>query len=224
LEEGRVRVIVWSESTEPRSVYPRGIHGELTGYLNGILGVTAQSSQLSDPDNGLSERALSKTDVLVWWGHAKHAEVPDEVARRVKRRVEEGGMGFVPLHSAHFSKPFIGLMGTKCGLGSWREDGRSEYVHVHDPSHPIARGIKDFVLPQEEMYGEPFDVPKPESVVFTSIFEADGAIFRSGLTWAVGRGRVFYFRPGHETHPTFMDANVRKAIGNAVFWAARRSP
>jgi len=136
--------------------------------------------------------------MLVWWGHAKHGEVSDKVADVVVRRVREEGMGFIPLHSSHFSKPFIKLMGTKCSLGSWREDGKSEYLHVFDPSHQIAQGIRDFTLPKEEMYGEPFDVPKPESLIFVSTFEADGAIFRSGMTWTVGKGRIFYFMPGHE--------------------------
>lgn len=157
---------------------------------------------------------------MVWWGHQKHDKVPDEVVNRVVKRVKNDGMCFIPLHSSHLSKPFISLMGTKCKLGSWREDGKQEYIHVFNRKHPIANEIKDFIIEQEEMYGEPFEVPKPEDVIFVSIFEADGAIFRSGLTWKVGKGKVFYFRPGHETYPTYRNENVKRIIKNAVLWGA----
>ena len=217
-----IRVLVWSELTEPKTVYPNGISGELAAYLNTVPGVIAKTSELSSPECGLANEVLDSTDVLVWWGHAKHDLVSDASVERVVKRVREYGMGFIPLHSSHFSKPFKTLMGTKCALGSWREDGKSENVHVLDRSHPIAQGVKDFVLPQEEMYGEPFDVPKPESLVFISVFHTDGAIFRSGMTWTAGKGKIFYFRPGHESYPSFRDANVRIIIKNAVLWTASR--
>ncbi len=220
MTSGNIRVLVWSEFSEPKTVYPKGIHGELADYLNSVPGIVAKTSELSKPECGLGNEVLDSVDVLVWWGHAKHALVSDDVVDRVVKRIREDGMGFIPLHSSHFSKPFIRLMATKCSLGSWREDGRPEYVHVFDPSHPIAQGVKDFTLPQEEMYGEPFEVPKPESLVLISIFDADGAIFRSGMTWKAGKGRIFYLRPGHESHLTFRDVNVRTIIKNAVFWTA----
>lgn len=213
-----VNVLVWSEFTEPRAVYPKGIHGELADYLNGVPAIRAVTSQISDPGAGLGNDILSRADVLIWWGHQKHAQVPEEAVERIVRRVRNEGMGFIALHSSHFSKPFIKLMGTKCSLGSWREDGKSERVHVVDRFHPISQGVSDFILPNEEMYGEPFDVPRPSNLVLVSIFDTDGAIFRSGMTWTVDKGKVFYFRPGHETFPTFRDPNVRLIIKNAVQW------
>jgi|YelNatPaOPRAMG01_1025707.scaffolds.fasta_scaffold05348_8 trehalose utilization protein len=219
--ERKIKVLVWSEGTEPKSVYPNGINGEIASFLRELPNVEVYTSSFNDSEFGLSERTLFGVDVLVWWGHQKHDKVPDEIVSRIVKRVKNDGMGFIPLHSSHFSKPFISLMGTKCKLGSWREDGRPEYVHVFNRKHPIASGIEDFVIEQEEMYGEPFEVPKPDDVVFVSIFEADGAIFRSGLTWKVGKGKVFYFRPGHETYPTYRNENVKRIIKNAVLWVAR---
>ncbi len=215
-----LNVLAWSEFTEPKGVYPKGIHGELADYLNRVPGVRAVTSQISDPDSGLNEEILSRADVLIWWGHQKHAQVPEEAVERVVGRVRNEGMGFIALHSSHFSKPFIKLMGTKCSLGSWREDGKSERVHIVDRFHPISQGVSDFILPKEEMYGEPFDIPRPKDLVLVSVFETDGAVFRSGLTWTAGKGKIFYFRAGHETFPTFRDPNVQLIIKNAVHWVA----
>jgi trehalose utilization protein len=217
----KVRVLVWSEFTEPKEVYPEGIHGEIASFLNSHPSISARTSQLSDVAYGLSQEALDGTDVLFWWGHAKHNEVGDDAVERVVTRVRDGGMGFVPIHSSHFSKPFIALMGTKCSLGSWDEDGLPERVHVETPDHPIAKGIRDFIIERTETYAEPFDVPVPKDVVFTSVFH-DGTRFRSGLTWEVGKGRIFYFRPGHETYPIMMNPSVRRILTNAALWAARR--
>ncbi|MEM1557184.1 MAG: ThuA domain-containing protein [Thermoproteota archaeon] len=216
-----VRVLVWSERTEPEQHYPNGINGAIASFLNS-QGMEARASSLNDPGQGLNLELLNYVDVLVWWGHSKHGEVDDDNVENIVKRVRENGMGFIALHSAHFSKPFKTLLGTDCSLGSWREDGLPELIHVFNKKHPIARGIKDFILKSEEMYGEPFAVPKPQDMVFISIFEADGAIFRSGLTWRIGKGRVFYFRPGHETYPTFRNRNVLKILKNAVLWAAGR--
>ena len=128
-------------------------------------------------------------------------------------------MGLIVLHSGHHSKIFRRLMGTTADL-TWREAGERERLWVVDPSHPIAEGLgTSFVLAEEEMYGEPFDVPAPDRLVLVSWFQG-GEVFRSGCCYLRGRGRVFYFRPGHETHPTYFDANVRRVIANAVRWAA----
>jgi len=218
----KIKVLVWSEGTEPKSVYKDGINGEIANYLRKFNDFEVRTSYLSDKDFGLSEELLKDTDVLIWWGHAKHNAVPDDVAKKVVKRVKEEGMGFISLHSSHFSKPFVFLLGTKCSLGSWREDGKPERVYVLEKDHPIAKGIENFVIEKEEMYGEPFDVPKPDNVIFVSIFEADGAVFRSGLTWKIGKGKVFYFRPGHETYPTYKNENVLKIIRNAILWANAR--
>ncbi|MGH6861124.1 MAG: ThuA domain-containing protein, partial [Phyllobacterium sp.] len=68
------------------------------------------------------------------------------------------------------------------------------------------------------MYGEPFSVPEPLETVFVSWFQG-GEVFRSGLTYRKGAGNVFYFRPGHETYPTYHDETVGLVLRNAVNWA-----
>lgn len=222
-----IRVLVWSEFTEPKSVYPQGIHGEIARYLNTDPNVHAKTVQLTDEYCGVSREALEETDVLFWWGHEKHEAVDDETVERVVRRVRVGGMGFVSLHSSEGAKPFIALMGTSCniGSGSGRGDGEPERIKVVAPYHRIAEGVKDFVVPKTEMFEEPFDVPKPEEVVFESTFE-DNPLYAPttfrfcGCTWTVGKGRVFYFRPGHETFPIYRNKNVQRILLNATYWAA----
>jgi trehalose utilization protein len=128
-------------------------------------------------------------------------------------------MGLICLHSAHFSKIFRRLMGTTCNL-KWREAGERERIWVIDRAHPIAEGLGEyFEIPHAEMYGEPFDIPQPDELVFVSWFQG-GEVFRSGCCFHRGRGKVFYFRPGHETHPIFYQAEVLKVMANAVRWAA----
>ena len=162
-----------------------------------------------DNVNDITEELLAKTDVMLWWGHIAHHMVPDEVSNRVAQAVQKG-MGFIALHSAHMSKPFRQLMGTSCTL-KWRDDD-SERLWVTAPSHPIAEGLPEhFELPQEEMYGEFFDIPKPDDVVFMGWFTG-GELFRSGVTFNRGLGRVFYFQPGHEAFPTYFNENVERII------------
>jgi trehalose utilization protein len=121
------------------------------------------TATLQEPDHGLTEERLAKTDVLTWWGHMAHGLVEDRIAERVQKRVLEG-MGLIVLHSGHYSKVFKRLMGTTCSL-TWREADERERLWVCNPGHPIARGIdRYFELPQEEMYGEPFGVPAFERV------------------------------------------------------------
>ena len=144
----------------------------------------------------------------------KHGLVPDEVAALVRDAVLEG-MGAIFLHSAHHSKPFKLLMGTSCNL-TWREDGDSEIVWVIDPSHPITRGIdRAFYLPAEETYGEPFVIPEPEKTLLIGNYSG-GEVFRSGVLYQRGNGKIFYFQPGHETFPTFKIPAVQTVIKNAV--------
>jgi len=219
-----VRVTVWNEfrqeHTDPpvQAIYPDGIHAAIAAGLREHDGFEVRTATLDEHDQGLSDAVLAETDVLTWWGHVAHPEVADEVVDRVQARVLDG-MGLIVLHAGHFSKIFKRLMGTSCDL-KWREDGRRERLWVVDPSHPIAEGVgESFVLAEEEMYGEHFDIPPPDELVFVSWFEG-GEVFRSGCTYRRGRGRVFYFRPGHETHPTYSDANVRQVIANAARWAA----
>ncbi len=218
-----IRVTVWNEGRHEqthdavKAVYPNGMHTVIADYLNGQPGITARTATLDMPEHGLTEEVLANTDVLTWWGHVAHDEVDDAIIERVAQRVWDG-MGIIFLHSAHFSKMFKRLMGTSCQL-KWREANEKERLWVVDPTHPIAAGLGDyFELPHEEMYGEMFDIPVPDQLVFISWFQG-GEVFRSGCCFTRGKGKIFYFRPGHETHPTYYDANVQRVIGNAVRWA-----
>jgi len=219
---GPIRVLCWSDWSEPKEVYPKGINGEIAEYLNGVEGMAARTGQLSDPEQGLSAEALAETDVLVWFGHSHHREVSDESVERVVKRITDGGMGFVPLHSSHMCRPVTTLWGTSGEIASWREADEWQRVEVRAPDHPVAEGVEEFVVPHDEMYSEPFDIPEPDTLVFYSHFEG-GEEFRSGCAWERGKGRVFYFQPGHETQPAFQQAEIRKVIVNAVRWCARRT-
>ena len=217
------RVTVWTERRQDqtdaavRAVYPDGIDAAIAEGL-GEAGFEVRTANLDEPEQGLSDEVLAATDVLTWWGHVAHGDVDDAVVERVQRRVLDG-MGLIVLHSGHHSKIFRRLMGTSGDL-KWREAGERERIWVIDRAHPISAGLGDsFVLEHEEMYGEPFDVPAPDRLILVSWFTG-GEVFRSGCCYLRGRGRVFYFRPGHETHPTYFDANVRRVIANAVHWAA----
>ncbi|WP_347548986.1 ThuA domain-containing protein [Pseudalkalibacillus hwajinpoensis] len=216
-----INVTVWNEnrheqkSEEVRNVYPNGIHGAIADFLKDDFEV--RTAKLDEPEHGLSEEVLNGTDVLLWWGHIAHEEVSDEVVNRVHQRVLDG-MGLIVLHSGHFSKIFKKLMGTGCDL-KWREADEKERMWVIDPTHPIAEGLGETIeLEREEMYGEHFDIPAPDELVFVSWFEG-GEVFRSGCTYKRGQGKVFYFRPGHETYPTYYHEDVQRVLKNAVSWA-----
>ena len=215
----KLRVLVWSEGTAPRSVYPGDVDGAIGDHLRRLPGLEIAQARLTDPSSGLSDQALDAADVLIWWGRLRHAEVPDARARAVADRVRAGQLGFVALHASCESKPFQDLMGCTCEPGGWRDDGRAERVTIEKPDHEIARGVAPFTIPRTAMYLEPFKVPQPEAVVLVSRFEG-GETFRSGLTWTVGRGRVAYFRPGHDAFPVLFHPSVRKVIANAARWAA----
>jgi trehalose utilization protein len=218
-----LRVTVWGENVHEQKnkvvaeVYPLTMHGTIAAALNKDPAFKATAGTLQDPEHGLSVEKIAETDVLIWWGHAAHGQVDDKIVERVCDAVW-GGMGIIFLHSAHFAKPFKRLMGAPCNL-TWREAGERERLWVTSRQHPIAQGLPDhFELENEEMYGEPFGVPEPLETVFISWFQG-GEVFRSGLTYRRGAGNIFYFRPGHETYPTYHDANVQKVISNAVKWA-----
>jgi len=218
------RVTVWNEYRHEREhdvvadVYPDGIHAVLADALE-ARGHEVQTATLDEDEHGLTDDVLAETDVLTWWGHAAHDEVDEGVARRVQAAVTDDGLGFLPMHSAHYSKPFKRLMGTPCDL-KWREVGERERVWVVDAGHPVAEGVDDyFEVPDAEMYGEPFAIPEPDRLVFVSWFEG-GDVFRSGCCYHRGNGRVFYFRPGHETYPVYHQEPVQHVLGNAVEWLA----
>ena len=220
------KVLIWNENVhevekpEVASIYPQGIHGAIKEGLNELLPADfeVQTATLEEPEHGLPDSRLEETDVLLWWGHMAHDQVADDIVARVQQRVLEG-MGFIALHSAHASKVFQRLMGTGCML-RWRDVGEHEKIWVVDPSHPIATGIgnEHFEIPRAEMYGEFFDIPQPEQLVFISWFEG-GEVFRSGCTWRRGKGKIFYFRPGHETFPIYHQQEVKRVLANAVKWA-----
>jgi trehalose utilization protein len=221
-----VRVTVWGENVHEqrdesvRAIYPEGMHATIAGAIAAGLGERAvvRTATLQEPEHGLGERVLAETDVLTWWGHAAHDEVDDGVVARVKDRVL-GGMGLLALHSAHYSKLFKALMGTSCGL-NWRNEGERELVWTVAPSHPIAAGVPHpLVIDAQEMYGEPFEIPQPDELVFISSF-AGGEVFRGGCCFTRGRGRIFYFSPGDQEYPVYHHPDIQRVLANAVLWAA----
>lgn len=219
-----IRVTVWNENVHEkenpkvREVYPDGLHEAIAkGISNDDFVV--RTATLDQPEHGLGGDVLDNTDVLIWWGHKAHDQVRDEIVDRVHRRILDG-MGLIVLHSGHFSKIFKKLMGTSCDL-KWREVGEKERIWVVDPAHPIAAGLDACLeLEQEEMYGEHFDIPVPDELVMISWFE-DGEVLRSGCTYHRGNGKIFYFRPGHETFPTYHNKQVLQVIRNGIRWTAQ---
>lgn len=223
-----IRVTVWNEFRHEKKnpkiaeIYPNGMHEAIAAHLRRNTDLQVRTAWLDQPEHGLAEDALSGTDVLIWWGHIAHHEVQDAIVDRVHKAVLKG-MGIVVLHSGHFSKIFRRLMGTSCEL-KWREADEREILWVTRPGHQIVRDIDDhFIIEKEEMYGEYFDIPEPECTFLISSF-AGGEVFRSGCAWTRGAGRVVYFRPGHESYPTYHDRNVLKVIENAVRWASPAQP
>lgn len=226
-----MRVLIWNEGqheTQKGSVaariYPDGMHGAIAAGLRKHLGpdVDIRTATLADPEQGLAAADLAATDVLLWWGHEAHAAVADEAVARVITRVNEG-MGFLPLHSAHYSKPFTRLMGTTCSL-NWRNDNDRELVWTVNPTHPIAAGVPHpLIVDGQEMYGEYFDIPAPDELVFVSSFSG-GEVFRSGVTFTRGLGRIFYFSPGDQEYPVYHHPDVQRVLANGILWAAPRLP
>lgn len=219
-----IRVTIWNEYRHEKKhkavaeIYPQGIHGTLAAALREANLTSIRTATLDDPEHGLTTEMLDATDVLVWWGHGAQREITDEEARRVHQRVLDG-MGLVVLHSGHLAKFFQLLLGTTCEH-KWREANDHERIWVVAPDHPIASGLDEyFEIANEEMYGEPFNVPPPETLVFISWFSG-GEVFRSGCCYSRGRGKIFYFRPGHESWPTYHHPQVQRVIANAVYWAA----
>ena len=220
----KLRITVWNEGRHEKTnetikkIYPDGMHGAIAKYLKTHKDFEVRTATLDDPDHGLGGDVLATTDVLTWWGHMAHGEVRDDIVDKVCARVLEG-MGLIVLHSGHYSKPFRKLMGTTCSL-KWREMGEKERIWVLEPGHPVVAGIGEYIeIPHEEMYGERFDVPAPDTLVLVSWF-AGGEVFRSGCCYHRSKGKVFYFRPGHESYPTYYHEGVLKIIANACRWAA----
>ncbi|HEX5859471.1 MAG TPA: ThuA domain-containing protein [Microbacterium sp.] len=227
MTDSPLRVLVWNENIhestgDEKAIahYPDGIHTVIADGLRSQLGAAAEvaTATLQEPEHGLTQEVVDRTDVLLWWGHAGHDQVADEVVDRVHEAVL-GGMGLLVLHSGHYSKIFKRLMGTTCSL-KWRNDGERELVWTVAPRHPIAEGVPHpIVIPEQEMYGEFFDIPAPDETVFLSTFEG-GEVFRSGVTYSRGMGRVFYFSPGDQEFPVYHHADVQRVLANGVRWAA----
>jgi trehalose utilization protein len=222
----RINVTVWNEFRHEKSnetvkaVYPLGMHVVIGDALKKNADISVRYATLDEPEHGLTQDVVDSTDVLIWWGHCAHGEVSDEIVRRVQKRVLEG-MGLIVLHSGHFSKIFKTMMGTNCSL-KWRVASEKERLWNLEPGHPITEGIGEYIeLPNTEMYGERFDIPTPDKLIFVSWFEG-GEVFRSGCCWERGHGRIFYFRPGHETYPIYHNEQIQKVLTNAVRWARPR--
>ena len=226
----KIRVTIWNEYRHEREAgpvgeyirqfYPHGIHRYLAEQL-AANDLTIRAVSLDEPEQGLNDELLQNTDVLVWWGHCAHDEVRDELVEKIRQRIL-AGMGLIVLHSGHYSKIFRRMMGTACRL-HWREAGEKERLWVVAPAHPIAQGVPEtFVIPNHEMYGEPFDIPQDGRIIFMSWFEG-GNVFRSGVAFERDRGKIFYFSPGHETFPVYHDKVIQQILKNAVRWAAPQS-
>lgn len=224
----KLNILVWNEGVhearnQPETMagmYPSGMHGAIADGLRDFYPeADISTATLADPEHGLEEDTLAGTDVLLWWGHAAHDQVSDDVVERVQRHVL-GGMGLVVLHSGHFSRIFTRLLGTTCSL-QWRNEGERELIWTVKPSHPIAAGVENpIVIPEHEMYGELFDIPEPDDLIFISSFEG-GEVFRSGVTFSRGRGRIFYFSPGDQDYPIYHQPQIRKVIANGVGWVGQ---
>jgi len=222
----KIRVTVWNEFVHEKKneavkkIYPNGMHAVVAEALGRQPDLEVRTATLEEPEHGLTEDVLANTDVLTWWGHVAHGKVEDSIVNRVQRRVLEG-MGLICMHSAHYSKILRRMLGTTCSL-KWREIAEKERLWNLEPGHPITEGIGEyFEIPNTEMYGERFDIPTPDKLIFISWFEG-GEVFRSGCVWERGHGRIFYFRPGHESYPVFYHPDVQKVITNAVRWAKPR--
>jgi trehalose utilization protein len=218
-----IRVTVWGEYRHEKrnpkvaEIYPQGMHNTIADALRKTGGFEVRTATLDEPEHGLTDAVLAQTDVLTWWGHLAHGEVSDSVVEKVRARVLDG-MGLIVLHSGHFSKIFKVLMGTTCDL-KWREANDKERIWILEPGHPIAEGLGETIeIAAEEMYGERFDIPEPDQLIMVSWFTG-GEIFRSGCCYQRGAGKIFYFRPGHETYPTYHHPDIQRVIANAAKWA-----
>ena len=224
--KARRRVVCWSEGSAPKNVYPQDINTAIAEGLKPLKGWDVVTASINDPEQGLPSDLLNSASVLIWWGHEHHGDVRDELVTQIVKRVKEDGMGFIATHSAHYSKPLKAILGTNCGWSEYVDDGSKVEILVKAPKHPIAKGIKNFVVPHTERYGDPFEVPPPETLVFDGIYTLPNGTTKNaqqGMTWTIGKGRVFYFQPGHEGYPIYFQEEIRQVFRNAVPWAASKN-
>ena len=229
-----IHVLAWSERSEPVEIYPNGINGAIAEALNREKGIEATVASLDGPGQGLTEDALQATDVLIAFGHQHHKVVTDENVDRIVKRVEQDGMGYLPIHSSHYARAFQKIMATIAERrgwplqgtpGSWgkvQNEGKPELIHVLAPKHPIAKGVTDFTSPKTESYLNPFNVPSPDLKIFEGRYEGGRQDGSDGMLWTFGQGKVFYFRPGHETFPIYFQPEVQRILINAVRFLAAR--
>jgi len=221
-----MNVLVWAENKPlPEAeramceLYPQGIEGEMAGFLRKNAGLRVNTATMADDAYGLSKESLKDTDVLVYWSHKHWKEIPDAVVDGIQTAVLEG-MGLVLLHSAHASKIFSRLVGTRTQCLRWHESGEWQRVWNVAPAHQITQGLgESFLIPHDETYGEYFEIPQPDEQVFLTVSQS-GEVLRSGDCFFRGRGRIFYFSAGHETYPVYKQPEVQKVICNAVAWAS----
>jgi trehalose utilization protein len=222
-------IVVWSEGTAPKNVYTNDINSAIVEGLKADKRFekdTIIAASISDPDQGINDELLAKTDVLLWWGHKKHGQVGDALTAKIKQRWMDGKMGFIGLHSAHFAKPNKALMGTACSFSLYKADTTTTKVTVTDKKHPIAEGVSEtFTVENHERYGDPYIVPEGYQCMFEglSTIKKDGATdnAKMGYAWESVNGsksRFFYFQLGHETNPIYFDSNIRKILANATEW------
>ena len=227
----KINVTVFCEHNQDRyepvkSVYPDGMHETIADAFRGfpefeVIHIATQDM----PEHGLTSDVLEKTDVLVWWSHLDNPQFDDDVSDRVIKRIVEGGMGFLCLHSSIFSKPWQKILGIFIDAGAWGRfrtmpKGEKQRVWVTAPGHPITAGLGEYVeIPQDEMYGEPQLMPGPDRTVFISWWEG-GDVGRSGCVFERGRGKLFQFTPGHEEFPIYYQEEVRLIMRNAVKFLA----
>jgi trehalose utilization protein len=218
-------VVVWSEGTAPKNIYPNDINTAIAEGLKPLKGWEVVVASITEPDQGLPEALLNRANALVWWGHQRHGDVQNALVERIVKRVKEEGMGFIATHSAHYSKPLKALLGTNCGWKYYIDDGARVDLIVTAPKHPIAKGVKNFTVPHTERYGDPFEVPTPETAVFNGLYTLPNGTTENaqqGMTWTVGKGRVFYFQPGHESYPIYFQEEIRQVFRNGVQWVAAK--
>lgn len=223
-----MKIVVFCEKN-PSMLTPEGLAAYPEGmgvYLKNILSEDGNDvtyiEVTDDGEQNYDEDVLKGCDVAVWWGHWYHDRVSDKLVDQLVENVQKG-MGLICLHSAHRSKPFLRLLGTT-GCLKWREDAEKERVWCVDLTHPINKGVGEFVdVAHEEMYGEPFDIPTPDELVYLGWFQG-GEVLRSGCVFKRGRGKLFYFNPGHETYPTYKNPSIVKILKNACEYLKPTTP
>ena len=279
-----IRVVVWDEQ-QPRQkqAYENFLGNAITDHLRTKPGLKVHSVKQNDAKKGIGSDVLDNCDVLIWWGHVRQAQITPKDCQPIIDRIKAGKLSFMPLHSAHWSTPFMEAMNERtrmdavkryprnkrtpnvafeylpptgrippardslvtpafyalqrrglvakvrvdlpnCCFPAYRPDGKPSTIITRVPEHPIARGLpKTWTVAHTEMYDEPFHVPAPDVVVFEERWEA-GERFRSGMIWNLGKGKVFYFRPGHETYGVYFEPMPLQVLENASRWLGSQLP